>query len=130
MLDALPKHEWIVMEALWEDHPMFLSEIMDSLRHKLPWKRTTYLSYLKRMYEKGYVDFNEIRGNRSYFPRITRAECVQSESRHMITKMTDDSAKLFLTCMIQDSGLTEKEGAELKRLIDTLTAVTDEKEGP
>jgi len=129
MLDALSRHEWMLMEALWKSHPLFLSEITDSLKYTLPWKRGTYLTYLKRMCDKGYISFEEIRGSRSYFPLVSREECVKSESRQIITKMTDDSARLFLTCMIQDSGLSEETGTELKNLIDTLASAMKKKEG-
>ena len=128
MLDALPQHEWILMEALWEKNPMFLSEIMDSLKSVLPWKRTTYLTYLKRMCDKGYVGYQEIRGSRSYFPLASREACVRSESHRMVTKMTGDSARLFLTCMVRDSGLSDEAGAELKELIDALASELKEKE--
>lgn len=122
MSDSLSRYEWVVMEALWENHPMFLSEIMDKLEATLPWKRGTYLTYLKRMCDKGYVGFDEIRGSRSYYPLVSRKKCVQDESWQMISKMTNDSAKLFLACMIKDSGLNEEDNNELKCLIKKLTA--------
>jgi BlaI family penicillinase repressor len=129
MIDTLTKYEWMIMEALWQKQPMFLSEIMDGLKRTIPWKRTTYLTYLKRMCDKSFIGYEEIRGSRSYYPLVSREKCVQNESCQMITKMTDDSAKLFLTCMIQDSGLSQEAGDELKELIDTLASAMKEKEG-
>jgi len=129
MHDALSKHEWMLMEVLWKRHPLFFSEIIDDLKHTLHWKRGTYLTYLKRMCDKGYLGFDEIRGSRSYFPLRSREECVKNESRLIITRMTYDSTKLFLTCMIQDSGLSEDAAAELKDLIDTLAPGMNGKEG-
>ena len=128
MPDTLSNYEWMLMEALWESNPLFLSDIITSLKHTLNWKRGTYLTYLKRMCDKGFIGFEEVRGSRSYYPLVSREECVKSESRQMITKMTDDSARLFLTCMIQDSGIGAEASAELKELIDTLTSAMKDKE--
>ena len=128
MLEALSRQEWVVMEALWNKSPMFLSEIMDSLNKTLPWKRGTYLTYMKRICDKGYVDFDEIRGSRSYYPLVSREKCVQNESQLMVSKMTNDSARLFLACMITDSGLSEESSKELKELIENLAMQAEKQE--
>ena len=122
MREGLSRNEWILMEAFWDKQPMFLSDVMDVLKDDLHWSRNTYQTYLKRLCDKGYISYKEVRGSYSYYPLATRETCVQQESRQMITKMKSDSAKLFLACMVQDSGLDKESKDSLKQLIENLSA--------
>jgi len=120
-MEKLPtKYEWLIMETLWKSSPMFLSEIMQDMKTVVNWKQTTFSTYLKKMCEAGFLGYKTISGFRQYYPLISRAECVKKESRSLREKLSDDSAMMFLACMIRESGLTEKEKRELKIMIDEL----------
>ena len=121
MKDALTKQEWIIMETLWKRNPMFLSEIMEEMDKAVNWQKSTYSTYLRKLCDAGYLSYKTISGNRAYYPLVNREECVMSESRYMMSKLTDKSTKLFLTCMIKESGLSEVERQELQNLIATLS---------
>lgn len=121
MKEALSKQEWIIMETLWKRHPMFLSEIMEAMDTAVNWQKSTYSTYLRKLCDNGYLKYKTISGNRAYSPAVEREECVRNESRYMISKFTDASAKLFLTCMIREGGLTEKDKNELRSLIESLS---------
>lgn len=120
MKEALSKQEWVIMETLWKRHPMFLSEIMEAMDATLSWQKSTYSTYLRKLCESGYLGYKTVSGNRAYSPAVEREECIRSESRYMISKLTDASAKLFLTCMIRERGLSEKDKNELRELIESL----------
>jgi len=120
MKDALTKQEWIVMETLWKKHPLFLSEIMTDMETAVNWRKSTFSTYLKKLCDNGYIGYKTISGNRAYYPLVEREECVSNESRYMLSKLTDRSAKLFLTCLIKDSELSENDRADLQQLIDKL----------
>jgi Predicted transcriptional regulator len=121
MKEALTKQEWIIMETLWRRNPMFLSEIMEEMDKAVNWQKSTYSTYLRKLCDNGYLGYRTISGNRAYYPLVNREECVLSESRYMMSKLTDKSTKLFLTCMIKESGLNEAERHELQDLIATLS---------
>lgn len=125
MKDALTKQEWVIMETLWKRHPLFLSEIMEDMEHAVDWQKSTFSTYMRKLCEKGYVRFKTISGNRAYSPLVKREECARNESRYVLSKLTDRSAKLFLTCMIKESGLSEKDREELQALIVSLGAQQD-----
>lgn len=120
MKETLSRHEWVIMETLWQRAPMFLSDIMDAMYTSVDWNRSSYLTYLKRMTDKGYIGYETVRGSRLYRPLIRREDCVETESTAMLEKMTDKSAKLFLVSMVQKSGLSEKDRRELQELITRL----------
>ena len=112
MKESLSRHEWILMEALWHNSPMFLSQIMDATASVVDWNRSSYLTYLKRMTDKKLIGFDTISGNRSYYPLAAREDCIEGESNALLSKMTADSTRLLLASMIQKSGLSEKDRDE------------------
>lgn len=122
MKEALTKQEWIIMETLWQHSPLFLSEIMEKMARAVNWQKSTYSTYLRKLCESGYLSYKTVSGNRAYFPAVKRERCVQNESRYMISKLTDNSTKMFLTCMIRESGLNGEEKEELKKVIDSLSS--------
>lgn len=126
MKESLSKPEWTIMEALWNRNPMFLSEIMDTVNDKLNWKRTTYLTYLKKMTEEGLIGFETIRNSRSYFPSVEREECAINESRSVMARMADDTTKIFLSNMIKEGSLTQNDRDDLKKIIEELEKVERE----
>jgi BlaI family penicillinase repressor len=121
MKEALTKQEWIIMEVLWKNSPQFLSQIMEEMGTAVNWQKSTFSTYMRKLCDSGYVAYKTISGNRAYYPAVSREECIRSESRYMVSKLTDASAKMFLTCMIRETGLSESDKAELKELIAELS---------
>lgn len=122
---TLTKPEWLMMEALWSHPPMFLSEIMEAMQNTVDWKSSSYMTYLKRLTESGYIGYKLVSGNRRYFPLRARKDCVEEESSYILSKMTDDSARLLLASMVQKANLGGTEKEQLQRLIAKLSG--DEK---
>jgi BlaI family penicillinase repressor len=120
MSETLSKQEWAVMEALWNHSPLFLSQLMEEMTGKVDWNSSSYLTYLKRMTEKGYIGFKTISGNRCYFPVIRREDCIESERDYILSKLSDSSARLLLVSMIEKYGLSQKDKDELSGLIAKL----------
>ena len=119
-MKVLTKAEWSVMSALWKKSPIFLSELIELMGETVHWNYNTYSSYLRKLCEKGYIGFETVRRDKRYFPAITKSECVLYESRFLISKIREDTAKEFLMCMIKESELTLKDQQDLKKLLDEL----------
>ncbi len=125
MKEALTKQEWTIMEALWKHSPLFLSQIMEEMAASVNWQKSTFSTYMRKLCDNGYVAYRTVSGNRAYYPAVEREACIESESRHMISKLTDAGAKMFLTCMIKESGLSENDRTELQKLIAELSGQPD-----
>ncbi len=126
MKEILSRHEWILMEALWNQSPLFLSEIMEATKSFVDWNPSSYSTYLKRMTDKGWLTYKTISGNRCYSPLLRREDCIDTESRYILSKMTEDSKRMLLASMIEKSGLSDKDRAELQELIARLGSDTKE----
>lgn len=126
MKETLSKAQWLIMEALWNRSPMFLSEIMEALEGQVSWTHTTFLTYLKKLVQEGFVSFETVRGSRLYAPAVSREDCVAKESRSMLSRMTESSRALFVSNMIKEGSLTKKDRNDLRDLIDELSEQEDD----
>ena len=118
---ALTKPEWLMMEALWSHPPMFLSEMMETMQHAVDWKSSSFMTYLKRLTDSGYVGYTLVSGNRRYFPLRAREDCVEEESNYILSKMTNDSARLLLASMVEKTDVSDEEKTQLQALIAMLS---------
>ena len=118
MKNALTKSEWAVMTVLWEQPHQPISGIIHKLKGQTDWKYNTYVTYLKRMCEKGLVSFEQLGRDKFYYPLIDKSDCILAESETILDKMDERAAKEFLVCMIKGSSLNAKDREELKKLLD------------
>lgn len=127
MKETLTNPEWAVISALWEKQPQTLSEVIETMQGKKDWNYRTYASYLRKLCEKGYAGFNMNGRDKFYYPLVSREECMRSESRSLLHKVSEKSAKDLLICMIEESGLSSAEHAELQKLLEDLAKGSESK---
>ncbi|MBD5559322.1 MAG: BlaI/MecI/CopY family transcriptional regulator [Clostridia bacterium] len=120
MKDSLSKQQWLIMEALWNRSPMFLSELMEEMAGRGKWAHTTLLTHLKKLVEEGLVTYETVRGSRLYSAAVSREEGVRNESRSLLSRLTESSAALLVSNMIREGSLSQSERDELRDLIDQL----------
>lgn len=120
-MKTLTKPEWAVMSVLWEKSPLYLSEIIEMMGDSVQWNYNTYSSYLRKLHEKGHIGFTVERRDKQYYPLTTKSECTLQESRELLSKIKDNTAKEFLMCMIRESDLSQEDHEDLKKLLDELS---------
>ena len=84
------------------------------------WSYRTYASYLKKLCDKGFVGFEAKGRDKFYYPLVPREDCIRAESRSLLKKVSARSKKDLLVCMIEESGLSSSDQAELRSLIEHL----------
>ncbi|MDD5017047.1 MAG: BlaI/MecI/CopY family transcriptional regulator [Eubacteriales bacterium] len=127
MKETLTYPEWMVMSALWGKPPQTLSEVIAAMGDAMDWSYRTYASYLNKLCEKGLAGFEAKGRDRFYYPLVDKAQCIRAESRSLLKKVSEQSAKELLVCMIEESGLSAEDHEELKKLLDELAKGSDGK---
>lgn len=120
MSETLTYPEWMVMSALWGRKPQTLSEVIAAMGESMDWNYRTYASYLRKLTEKGFVGVEARGRDNFYYPLVEKQDCIRAESRGLLRKVSEKSAKELLVCMIEESGLSAKDHEELKKLLDEL----------
>ena len=79
---------------------------------------TTIATLLKRMRDKGYIDYKEVGRAREYFPLVKKGDYFQKHVKGLIRNFFGNSTSQFASFFTQSSDLTEKELKDLRAIID------------
>ena len=118
MNDKIPTQgEWNVLSCLWERAPMTAMELAAALEEKVGWAKSTTITTLRRMEEKGLVHCEVMGRTRHYRPSVERRQAVRRETRSFLNKVYRGSVGLMVSAMAQDKALTRKEIDELYEIL-------------
>ncbi len=113
----LSKSEEQVMHYIWKLDKATMKDIIDLYAEPKP-AMTTIATLLKRMKDKGYIDYSTIGKAREYFPTVSRTEYFASHFRGIIKNFFGDSAAQFASFFTEATDLSEEELTELRAAID------------
>ena len=120
--NLLTTAEWHLMECFWEKSPRTGREATEYLEHHAGWSRSTTLTMLRRMTEKGLLEQQESNGIQVYSPLIPRSEAVIQETDSFLSRVYQGSVSLMVSALTQKQALSRDE-------IDELYAILQEMEG-
>lgn len=117
-IPSISEAEWDVMQAIWDSHPVTAGQVIEKLAGKRKWNPRTVKTLLNRLVKKSALAY-DVQGNRYlYRPRVSRQECVRSESRSFVSRVfAGDSAQMLLR-FVDEAELSREQIARLKRLLD------------
>ena len=114
---TLTNSEWYVLDCLWEHSPLTVMELVERLSQKVGWAKSTTITTLRRMEEKGLVHCEVTGRTRHYRPSVERRKAVRRETRSFLNKVYRGSVGLMVSAMAQDKALTRKEIDELYEIL-------------
>ena len=114
---TLTNSEWYVLDCLWEHSPLTVMELVERLSQKVGWAKSTTITTLRRMEEKGLVHCEVTGRTRHYRPLVERRQAVRRETRSFMNKVYRGSVGLMVSAMAQDKALTRKEIDELYEIL-------------
>lgn len=119
---ALTEAEWSVMDCLWEGGAKTGRELAEALQEAVGWSRSTTLTLLRRLVNKGAVADEEQSGVKTYRPLIAREEAALRETNHLLDRAYRGSVSLLVSTLTRKQELPQEE-------IDELYAILRELEG-
>jgi len=120
MKEPLTPAEWVVMNALWEKSPMTLSETIAQIGDRATWNYKTFSAYMAILGKKGFLSALRRGRDKFYYPIVTKAECIERESRSVLEKIEASSVKLMVTSMVRAGSLKKEDRQELLSLLEEL----------
>lgn len=118
--------EWNVMECLWEKSPRTGRETIDYLKERMGWSRSTTLTLLRRMEEKGAVG-SELSGDvKQFIPMISREQAAIQETEDFLGRVYKGSLGMMLSSFTKKQTLSKNEIDELYSILKELEANTDD----
>lgn len=111
--------EWHVMECLWEKGSCTGREAVDYLTAAAGWSRSTTLTMLRRMDEKGLIrSQKDEAGLQIYFPNVNREEATLRQTEDFLHRVYHGSIGLMLSAFTKKQALSQKEIDELYAILD------------
>ena len=106
-----------LMECRWEAAPRTGRETVEYLKVHVGWSRSTTLTMLRRMTEKGFIEAHEQDGLTVYSPLIRREDAVLRETEGFLNRVYHGSLSLLLSNLTQKQHLTQAEIDELHAIL-------------
>lgn len=114
---TLTPTEWHLMECLWERSPRTGREAVEDMKLRVGWSRSTTLTMLRRMTEKGVIECGEEGGVKVYAPLIPRHAAVQRETESFLSRVYQGSVSTLMNAITQKQKLSKREIDELYAII-------------
>ena len=113
----LSKTEEQLMQHLWKRKKAFMKDLLDEYPEPKP-ATTTIATLLKRMADKGFINYNTVGKSREYFPIVKKKDYFSKHVNGLIRNFFDDSASQFASFFTKETDLTKEELEDLKSIID------------
>lgn len=113
----LSKSEEQVMQYLWKLNKAFMKDLLLEFPDPKP-ANTTIATLLKRMKDKGFIDYKLYGKSREYFPLVKKTDYFSKHVNGLIKNFFNDSASQFASFFTKETDLSVDELKELRKIID------------
>lgn len=103
-------------DIVWQNAPLSTKTLVTLCEKELQWKRTTTYTVLKKLCEKGIFQTE----NSMVTILISKEEFYAMQSERFVEDTFDGSLPAFIAAFTRRKKLTEKELAEIRKMIDTI----------
>lgn len=110
--------EWRIMEKLWEKSPRTLMELVRELAGDTGWSKSTVVTMVGRLENKGAVAYDEGGRARLYRPTVTRDQAALSETEGLLRRVYRGSVGLLVNTLADGRGLTQEDIDELSAILE------------
>ena len=103
-----------ILDALWTaGEALNANEIRARLNEKKDWERTTVLTLIRRLLDKGVIT-QEKQEVYYYSPLVERSAYVKEETKSFLNKFFKGNAKNLAAALIEDEDLSREDIEELR----------------
>ncbi len=113
----LTASEWSVLDSLWQEGPQTVMQLVSNLGRTVGWAKSTTITTLRRMEEKGLVNCETIGKGKSYTPAVEQEQAEIQETRSFLDRVYRGSVGLMMSAMAQRQELSPEDIAELRDIL-------------
>jgi predicted transcriptional regulator len=114
---TLTKAEEQLMNYLWKLEKSFFKELKDQFPEPKP-ATTTVNTLLKRLIDKGFVDFKLYGNSREYFPIIRKTQYFSNHINSLIKNSFNNSVEQFASFFTKETNISEADLKKLRAIVD------------
>lgn len=113
----LSKTEEEVMQHIWRLENAFMKDILEAYEVPKP-ATTTMATLLKRIRDKGFIDYETFGKSRKYYPLVSKSDYFGKHFRGLLQNFFGNSASRFASFFTQSTDLSKEELEALRAVID------------
>ena len=114
---GLSESEWFILGELWQKEPQTIMEMTALLKEKKGWTKSTVITFLKRMEEKGAVAYERKGTAKNYYSVIKREDAAIPETRSFLKRLYNGSLSMMMNSLIEQNALTEEDISDLYAIL-------------
>jgi predicted transcriptional regulator len=112
--------ESIVMDVLWQRHPLASEEVVAALSEAQDWQEATIKTLLNRLLKKGAIAAERDGRRYLYSPVLSREAWLTQTSRGLLDRLFDGRVAPLVAHFSEQKALSRKDIAELRALLEKL----------
>ena len=112
----LNKSEWTIIEKLWEQ-PYTMMQLFHVLKDETGWSKSTVVTLLGRMADKGLIDYRDGGKAREYYPLVRKEDVALSETKSLIDRVFKGSVNMMMSTLVKSNELSRDEIKELQDIL-------------
>lgn len=107
-----------IMKVLWKAGKAVNSQYISEAVEERGWKRTTILTFLTRLVDKGALC--AVKEGKSYYytPLISQKEYRKAQTKNLIMNLYNGSVKDFAAALFEEETLSDEDIKELRAIFD------------
>lgn len=114
---SLSHAEWSLMDYLWDHAPCTGRDAAKYCEEHNGWSRTTTLTILRRVVDKGVVACDESQKRNIYTPTVNREDAMMQETTSFLQRVYKGSVSLMLSALTKKQELSLDEIEELRAIL-------------
>lgn len=114
---GLTENEFEVMQVLWAQAPLRISDILDCLQRSPKPAYTSLLTLVQTMEKKGYVKHQKKGKAYAYLPVLQQKKFLISEVKRIAKRLFGGSPGKLVLNLVENEQLSEAEVTALKQLL-------------
>jgi len=115
---TLSAGEWQIMEVLWQKNPCTLMELVHLLAPETGWSKSTIVTMVGRLENKGALTYAEGGKARLYSPTIPRQKAALQETESLLHRIYRGSVGLMINTLADGRGLSREDIDELSAILE------------
>ncbi len=116
----LTQAEWQLMEKLWDHAPQTGRELTEAMAAQTGWNRSTTLTLLRRLMEKGAVRCDAQGRKNIFYPAVCREDAAAQQTRDLLGRVYKGSLSMLVSEMTKREALPQREIDELHALLQEM----------
>ncbi|MDX5680974.1 BlaI/MecI/CopY family transcriptional regulator [Clostridioides difficile] len=120
-INKLPHAELKLMKYIWGvDDVLASRDIIEDMKLKYDWKKSTTLTFLKNLVDKGFLTTDKVDRCTHYTIAIKEKDYLKVETRSFFSFMHNNSFKSFISALHDDEVLDSKNLNKLEEYFKNL----------